>query len=351
MRRIKNIFLLFFILLSLCLNLSCELTNNQSPGRIILIGVGLDYLNEDDEVNPDINGNAGLENPPNDIREVAYTLSILASESGKNFLFIPFIQQIGITTPDQNYPNDDNLELLFDNLKDRENISANVYDGDFDREEFNLTSEYSTFGNKITNFEPLSENDIVIFYYSGHGNEYSNGDLRLPKEKNEQDRESVKLSWLYDKLTSLDSKILAVLDSCGSGSFISESSTTINSVTTSFVDTGPALFEQYFNYESDNIVRDNLYVLSSTKAGKLSFDTRTLGVNHPNSIFSYYFLRSLGYENESETEIGTVTDNIPSLVNGKITIDNIYGYIKDNISRQEPLIEGNRKSLVLFNIN
>jgi hypothetical protein len=332
--------------------MSCELFYEQSQGRIILIGVGLDYIGENESSTSDRNDNAALENPPNDIREIAFVLSNLASQSEKPFVYIPFIQQHTLTSiPSDNYPNQDNLDKLFDELKNNNDIIAKVYDGDFDESEYNLTSEYSTFGNEITSFDDLNENDILIFYYSGHGDQTNDGDLRLPEEDDEQVRESVPLSWLSEELNSLNCTVLTVLDSCGSGSFIEESEYSVNTITTNFVDTIPSLYETFFTSSDDNSSTTDFYSMASTRAGELSFDTSSLDVNHPNSIFSYYFLRALGYENNSETEIGYMKENIPALSNNRISIDSIYEYIIDNISREEPLISGGRNGLVLFNIN
>ncbi|MDC7237771.1 MAG: caspase family protein [Sphaerochaetaceae bacterium] len=352
MKKINKTIRFSLLIFSLCLFISCELFYEQSPGRIILIGVGLDYIGEDESSTSDINGNAALENPPNDIREIAYALSTLASQSEKTFVYIPFIQQHTIDDiPESNYPNKDNLQKLFDELKNNNDISANVYDGNFDKSEYNLTSEYSTFGNEITSIDNLSENDILIFYYSGHGDQTNDGDLRLPEDKDEQVRESIPLSFLSENLNSLNCTVLTVLDSCGSGSFIEKSNYSVNTITTSFVDTIPELYETFFTSSDDNSSTSDLYAMVSTRAGELSFDTSSLDVNHPNSIFSYYFLRALGYENDSESEIGYVNENIPSLSKDRISIDSIYDYIIDNISREEPLINGGRNSLVLFNLN
>lgn len=352
MKRFRNIVILFLSFTSLCLFVSCELIYDQTPGRLILVGVGLDYIDDDGNSETLLGDNKGLVNPPNDIREIAYALSNLSSKSEKTFVYIPFIQQTGISIiPNDNYPNKSNLENLFNDLKNGQNIDANVYDGDFDKDEYTLISEYLTFGNTITNFDSLNENDILIFYYSGHGDETDDGALRLPEGTDEQVRESVELSWLYNHLSSLDCNVLVVLDSCGSGSFIMDSNSTVNTITTSFVDTLPELYDKYFSYKNDNIVVNDIFAMASTRPDELSFDTRTLEVAHANSIFSYYFLRSLGYENDSDVKIGSIIDKIPALNNGIISIDNIYDYIFSNISRQEPLIKGDRKSLVLFNIN
>ena len=352
MKRFKKIGILFLSLLSLCLFMSCELIYEQTPGRIILIGVGLDYMNSDGSSETFLDDNEGLPNPPNDIRELAYVFSHFASESNKEFIYIPMIQQYMINSiPPSNYPNKSNLEALFLDLLNNDDIDAKVYDGDFDEDDYTLESEYSTFGSEVSSIDPISENDILIFYYSGHGNESDDGALRLPKDADEQDRESIELSWFYNYFSLFDCKVLVVLDSCGSGSFIMDSNSTVNTITTSFVDTLPSLYDKYFTYKNDNIVINDIYAMASTRPDELSFDTRTLGVNHPNSIFSYYFLRALGYENNSDVKIGSINDKISALENGKITIDNIYEYIYDNISRQEPLIKGDRKSLVLFTIN
>ncbi len=352
MKKINKKIKFFFLIFSVCLFMGCELFYEQSPGRIILIGVGLDYIGSDGSSSTDINDNAALENPPNDIREIAYAFSTLARESDKTFIYIPFIQQHTISTPSNNYPNQTNLENLFDDLNhNTTDIRATVFDGSFDKSSYTLTSDYSTFGNEIESIDNLSENDILIFYYSGHGDQLNDGDLRLPEGTNEQDRESVPLSWLSEKLNSLNCSVLAILDSCGSGSFIEESEYSVNTITTNFVDTIPSLYETFFTRNEETIYNKDLYALVSTREGELSFDTSSLDVAHPNSIFSYYFLRALGYENESETEIGNMDENIPSLSQNRISIDSIYEYIGDNISREEPLISGGRNGLVLFNIN
>ena len=106
--------LLFFLIIFTSLFISCELVYDQHLGRIVLIGVGLDYGGTD----------LALGNPPNDIREVSYAFSHLAKQSNKEFIYIPMIQQKGIgVIPEFNYPNSGNLEALFDDLQaDRKSV-------------------------------------------------------------------------------------------------------------------------------------------------------------------------------------------------------------------------------------
>lgn len=338
MKKIKQIIFLFIIIISLYSFTSCELVYDQSPGRLILIGVGLDYMDINGE------GNNPLPNPTNDIREVAFALSSLSSRSSKEFLFIPMIQQHGLSTPipDHNYPNETNINMLFNELIDGDNISAKVYDGAFNNT-YTLTSGYETFGSVYspTLIDPINKNDIVIFYFSGHGQDY-NGDLRLPKLKDEQDRESYSLDTLFSSVDNFESTSLVILDSCYSGTLIQESSSSINTVTTSFVDRFPSLYKKFFS--NNGGIAEPFSILASAKSDQLSWPTESS--LHINSLFTYNFLKSLGYV--IDTEIGTMSDDIPAKNKGKIDIDSIYKYINGNISRQQPVISGGRNSLVLF---
>lgn len=330
---IQFIIIVIFVLF-LC---GCELIYPKEKGRIILIGVALDYLDENGESDSD----NGLVNPPNDLRELAYTLSTLSSRSNREFLYIPFLQQHNIVIPISNYPNKANINLLFDQLKNKENISANVYDGNFD-DSYSLSSEYNSFGN-LRNVSPINQNDIVIFYFSGHG-EDSSGALRLPQEYDEQVRESYSLDLLNEKLTFLDSKVLVILDSCFSGNMIKESNITMNKATTNYLNRLSTLYNNFFNYEKQD--NNNLIVITSTLSDKLSYPTLELPNQHKNSLFTYYFIKSLGYT--SDNGIGYVTNNIPTVHNSLVSLDSIYNYILSNISRQKPLIIGERINLVLF---
>ncbi len=337
----KNKFIQFMIIsifvLIIC---GCELIYPSEKGRIILIGVALDYLDEDGLSDTD----NGLENPPNDLRELAYVLSSLSIRSGKEFLYIPFLQQNSIDIPISNYPNKANINLVLDQLKNKENISAKVYDGKFD-DSYSLNSQYNSFGN-LKNVSPINQNDIVIFYFSGHGEDI-NGDLRLPKEYDEQVRESYSLELLNEKLTLLDSKVLVILDSCFSGNMIDESNITMNKATTNYSQRLSTLYNNFFNYEKQN-KNNNLIVITSTLSDKLSYPTSELQTQHKNSLFTYYFLKALGYD--FGNEIGNITNNIPTIQNSHIYLDSIYNYILSNISRQKPIIIGDRINLVLFSL-
>ena len=343
MKKIKLIPILFLLLFSLCSFSSCELIYDQkSEGRLILIGVGLDYMEDDGTSVND----KGLPNPTNDIREVAFALSSLSENTNKEFFFIPMLQQQTITTPDNNYPNKEKVNLLFDELINKTTISANVYKGNFDSD-FSLISKFSSFGTLIT-MDPLNRNDTVIFYFCGHG-ETGNGDLRLPKDTNEQDRESYSLDILYSNISNLDSKSLVILDSCFSGTLIKESSTSINKAETPFVDRLPALYQKFFNYTDNNGIYEKFSIIASTKSDELSWPIKPSDLSHTNSIFTYYFLEALGYI--SDIDIGEMSDSILSKKNNKIDIDSIYNYVNKNITGQQPIIMGGRKSLVLFTFN
>ncbi len=335
----KNKFIQFMIIsLFILILCGCELIYPSEKGRIILIGVALDYLDESGLSDTD----NGLENPPNDLRELAYTLSSLSNRSNREFLYIPFLQQYSIDIPISNYPNKANINLVLDQLKNKENISAKVYDGNFD-DSYSLTSQYNSFGN-LKNVSPINKTDIVIFYFSGHG-EDSNGSLRLPKEYDEQDRESYSLDLLNEKLTLLDSNVLVILDSCFSGNMIYESNITMNKATTNYLNRLSTLYNNFFNYEKQN-KNNNLIVITSTLSDKLSYPTLDLQTQHKNSLFTYYLLKSLGYTFESG--IGNVTDVVPTVQNSHIYLDTVYDYILSNISRQNPIIIGDRINLVLF---
>ena len=343
MKKIKLIPILFLLLFSLCSFSSCELIYDQkSEGRLILIGVGLDYMEDDGTSVND----KGLPNPTNDIREVAFALSSLSENTNKEFFFIPMLQQQTITTPDNNYPNKEKVNLLFDELINKTTISANVYKGNFDSD-FSLISKFSSFGTLIT-MDPLNRNDTVIFYFCGHG-ETGNGDLRLPKDTNEQDRESYSLDILYSNISNLDSKSLVILDSCFSGTLIKESSTSINKAETPFVDRLPALYQKFFNYTDNNGIYEKFSIIASTKSDELSWFIEPPDSLHINSIFTYYFLEALGYI--SGIGIGEMSDSVLAKRNNKIDIDSIYNYVNKNITKQQPIIMGGRKSLVLFTFN
>lgn len=332
--------LLFFLIIFTSLFISCELVYDQTPGRIVLIGVGLDY---DGTIR-------SLDNPPNDIREISYAFSHLAKQSNNEFIYIPMIQQKGIgVIPDFNYPNSGNLEKLFNDIEANSIIRANVYNGEFD-ETYSLISSYDTFGVRFDNFTlDLKKGDIVVFYYSGHGDENDQGALRVPIEKDTTDRTSIALSTITNWVSSLNSKSLIVLDSCGSGALVPESDVTVNTATTTFNDTFPTLRNNFYSYNDGESGNNDLFLMASTLDKKLSWDTSQVSnAAHLNSNFSYYFLKSLGYENNSDMEIGNMNNRIPSKKNGLITIDSIYEFIDGRIKRQQPLVVGERKNLVLF---
>jgi hypothetical protein len=333
--------LLLIILGIICL-CSCELQQKLPQGKIYYVGVALDYQNTN--VN-------SLYGTLNDGKELEKALTENAYKCEREFQSYSFYQQ-GFshskeTINDKSYPS---VEHIFDTF-----------------EEISKSS---------------NENDITIFYFSGHGTVDDGSILcgttntnsgKTLFDINQIDHDYlIKPVELKQKLSNIKGKKLIIIDACYSGYFKENYLNTVDITLEedSFFKCYEKLFETSINVDK------SIYLLCATEYNNYSHEPSYLLYSHPHGYFTKALLEGLGW---CYGDKGTITHkSVPSLVDedgvqGRLAegnppacgtsnilcLDNLYGYIKrhqeiplikeENIrSHQHPGITGGRQNLQLF---
>lgn len=296
----------------------CELFYPEKPlGSIHAIYVGLNYYGT---------GVNHLEGTLNDAREIDLCLFALSTRLHRKYCSYPMLQT------GEEYQN------------------PSIYD-------------LSTLPRKDTVLETieslratLTEDDLTIFSYSGHGIEGGSLvlappflDKKITLDENNRPKEDVLLNVaeLLSALSALPGKKLLILDSCYCGSFVEESGSSVSLVEKeTFLD---AAFSTYF---SSARYSPSLFVLAATTRDNTSKEPS--GTVHKHGHFTKALLDGLGWDHE-ENALGT---NIPALKKGALTTDSLYSYILENQNfpleglhprqYQHPTISGGAYALRLF---
>lgn len=320
--------------------IGCELSIKQNEGAMNLITVALDYKNTNI---------ASLYGTLNDAKELEKALRFNANKTNKKFNSYKFFQEgfdnSKSTIENRNYPSVTNILKAFDN------ISINS-----------------------------QENDITIFYFSGHGMQNDGSILTGTTDYNEGktllDLNKINPNYLIkpiqikEKLSRIKGKKLIIVDSCYSGFFYTESG---NTVDTSKVK--KSIFKTFFN---KSIRRDqSIFILCATEFNNYSHEPSYLLNSHPHGYFSAKLLEGLGWSygekgvitNKTVPAVIDPTDNIQGILSvglppasnnsNTLSVDDLYIYIKEHQDiplvkikekrvHQHPKVNSGRKDLVLF---
>lgn len=336
----KRICLLLLGVLCLC---SCELQQNIPKGKIYFVGVALDYKNTN--VN-------SLYGTLNDGKELEKALLSNAKKCNRNFQSYPLYQQ-GFshnkeTLNLKSYPSVEHIFEAFDDISKKAN-----------------------------------DNDITIFYFSGHGakedgsilcgtTNYITGRTLLDLNKLNDDY-LIKPIELKQKLNKIDGKKLIIIDACYSGFFRDDLINTVD------ITKGKATFSQcYDKFFKTPINEDkSIYSLCATEYNNYSHEPSYMIYPHTHGYFSKALLEGIGW---CYGEKGVITyKNVPYLVDNNdvqgvlargnppacgnsnhLSVDDLYNYIKrhqeiplsiemDRRSHQHPCVTGGRQDLLLFN--
>ncbi|MBI9096186.1 MAG: caspase family protein [Sphaerochaeta sp.] len=292
---------LFALLLSLLLFPSCELFLSEEPlGSIHAIYVALNYHGTD--VNY-------LEGTLNDATELQQCLGSLSSNNHRPYTAYPFLQRGG---------------ALLDDSQAR-----HIYAYDDASSEASLPTKGNVLG-QIEDLIPfLSEKDLTIFSYSGHG--IGGGSLVLASpslddptiyDENNRLKPEVLLSVteLLSALSVLPGKQLLILDSCYCGSFVEKSGSSV-----SLIERSEFLDEAFTTYFSSERYSPSLFVLAATTSDNTSKE-RGGSTAHSHGYFTEAVLEGLGWDHGSNTVIGSS----PAMKKGVLTTDSLYAYILEN---------------------
>lgn len=241
MKKVMTLVLLILVLLT-----GCELFYPESQGDIYLLSVALSYKGTD--LRPYLEGTLP------DQKSMREQLELLTGKSGKLFREIAITQDNGITTEISNLA----ITLEGENVK-------------------SLISEAIEKISKVIN-----ENDIFIFYYSGHG--IDEGLLAFTTKS------SMTPDELLTDVNTLDARKLLILDCCYSGNYVNEGSSAA-----SFTEAYKLISGSNSNYDK------NLWVMAAALPYQLSWEVGGHG------CFTEAFLSVTGYNLE---------DNIPAAKEG-----------------------------------
>lgn len=333
---------LFLFVLVVFLFSGCELQQHIPEGKIYYVGVALDYKNTN--VN-------SLYGTLNDAKELEKAMRLNALKVNRNFqsfsLFQEGFSHSKATINDKYYPSVDNINSVL--------------------------NEIATTSN---------DNDITIFYFSGHG-EKTEGSILCGTTNTITGRTLIDLNIidqnylikpieLKQKLSLIKGKKLIIIDSCHSGFFKEKSIYTIDKTTEeySFSDCYKKLFDDCENSDK------SIYLLCATESDNYSHEPSYLLYSHPHGYFTKALLEGLGWNYGTKGTVTHKTD--PTIVDNKgvqgllaegvppacgtsktLSLDQLYKYIKwhqeiplfdqDGISSyQHPGLTGERSNLILF---
>lgn len=333
----KKIFLpLIIILLTLT---SCELYYEESPYKINMITIGLDYSNTFQlvEISPGnyIHYDFSLDSTINDATDVESAFDYLSNNNDDvtGYNGFSYIQEgdsySSETINDEYYPSKENIITALTNLSD---IS--------------------------------DENTINIIYYSGHGMEdtddsFTNYDYDGTWVLATTDTDTgvsdfstedqlLSLEQIYELLEDVEGYTVILSDSCYSGNLLQDSNFTVYEDDYSL----SSVLEKFFSSGSDD---SSVFFISATEDDNYSYEPGSSSSDDDShGYFTAALLEGLGWDDEDNT----IVEDIPPAADDNIlSLDSLIEYIKDNqeisldseySSSQYPQISGWRYDLVLF---
>lgn len=315
MKKATVLTLLFFILLFQ----GCELFIAEAPlGSIHAIYVGLNYHGTD--VNP-------LRGTINDAEELELCLSNLSTRCHRTYHASSLLQKGGTSSSEYDYPS------TFATLPTKDNVLQTIED--------------------VRPF--LTEKDLTIFSYSGHGLEGGSLVLAPPPSdptifiSKDLIKEEVLLSVeeLLSALSALPGKQLLILDSCYCGSFVEDSGSSV-----SLIEKEQFLDEAFSTYFSSERYSPTLFVMAATTASNTSKEP--VSSSHIHGHFTKAVLDGLGWDCRTHS----LQASTPAMKKGVLTTDSLYAYVLENQDfplagtnpkrYQHPTISGGAYTLRLF---
>ena len=170
------------------------------------------------------------------------------------------------------------------------------------REEWDKETILST----ISSLE-AEENDLVLFFYSGHGMD-GTGELVVSAKEGKMDK--ISPDELLTALSEVGGKKCVFLDSCYSGAFVEDAGMLADGEV--FGEDGSLIKEGFLfslgpalslSITSGRLGTDDIWLMSATTDGQLSYDSGTEGLPNQEEYgaFSYFLISSLGYDMENDS--------------------------------------------------
>lgn len=347
--KIKKIKFLILLIFSIMI-VSCELFLSLPKGRMVFLSIALDY--KENSIQAPLNGTII------DAKEMSAAFATLSEKEGRDFYYIPVYQfenQNEIDKNSTNFPTNTNLDNIFNYLSNKSSaIKPLIFNLNKDLIKSKLSKDNEYFkdiSDKKDLTLPLRENDLLIVYLAGHSDFLGNFSI--------VNNNSYSVENLYDKLNSITSKILVIVDSCFSGNYVPLSDTTISPKDPR---NQYQSFQEKLNFMFDSSLDDkkkDLFVISAVNnvlpSGEYNISDLPKDTVHPHGVFTYNFLKSLGWDCSDDNTIdinhvGSLNNLIQVKNNNLISLDSIYNYIKIN-SLQKPFLIGGRQNLILFDFN
>ncbi len=296
-------------------------------GSIHAIYVGLNYHGTD--VNY-------LKGTLNDAQELEQCFASLSNKYHRTYTAYPLLQKGG---------------AILDSTKTRY-----VYAYDDPSTFDSLPTKANVLGQIQALSSVLTEKDLTIFNYSGHGikggslvvapPDPSDPTLYDGNNKLKQDA-LLSVTELLTALSKLPGKQLIILDSCYCGSFVEESGSSV-----SLIERNRFLDDAFSLYFSSAKYNPSLFVLAATTGDNTSKEPKD--TSHIHGYFTGALLEGLGWDHTRNC----LFSNSSAMNRGVLTTDSLYAYVLEHqdfplkgmypSQYQHPTTSGGAYSLRLF---
>ncbi len=324
----KKYTLLLLILLILS---SCELaTSDKTTKRTVyLVSVGLDYENTNI---------SNLEGTLNDQNAIISEFGYLSKEENSAFLSCKLTQNsTGCTYIEESYPR------IGDTYRYKEKILGGM--------KKKLLSVLEMVA------ERAEKNDLVIFYYAGHGVgvkkeetdiQYLNGalvlgDLEFPdigdwRKLPQNQSELMDITELRKQLSNIEGQVVIIMDSCYSGTVVRDDTTLapLNNIGKAFS----------LIFTSGETTKRRIWEIAAAREDEKSYESSENGMLC-HGKFTYSILKAMGY---NFSDGSYESPGRPE--NGKISLANLYSAAKSSLEdeTQNPDHSQTIRDLILFNL-
>ena len=216
-----------------------------------------------------------------------------------------------------------------------------------------LKSDIEDAVTSISNNERASENDVLVFHYSGHGHLINDESILVmsntPKISDEELflSENISASKLKEIFAKFPGQKVIIIDACLSGSFTDMqtlSTSNVDNINDSSVSNFSNSFVTSFNQTSNDLeilctdettdYSNTFHVIAATGINDNEFSWEAKVLN--NGIMSYTFVNALGFADESLLDINSVDEfdysfEADIIINHKITIFELFSYTSKEV--------------------